>query len=116
MNEVNIESMFSKNESFSCQDKVISSFFEKMTLELEDKLQYYIKNKLIELGYEFKNDKEFFEFCKDRIRRICFEDHPNYYEFYLDYINPQNRGTLIVTYSSEINFTDTGCNITSKIQ
>lgn len=91
-------------DALSFQQTIMNDFTQKAWSEWEQKLKAYLKDNLKQFGYEFATDDEFLNFCKERVNRICFEDNPNYYEFYLDYVNEENTGKLIGACSDEIEF------------
>lgn len=97
----------------SFYETVTNEFHKKVMFEWEEKLKYYLKDNLKQFGYEFKNDNEFVDFCKSRVNRVCFEDQPNYYEFYIDYINEKNKGKIIGCYSDNVKFVNDGNKVTS---
>lgn len=88
----------------SFYETVINDFHRKVMSEWEEKLKAYLKENLKQFGYEFESDNEFLEFCKRRVNRLCFEDKPNYYEFYLDYVNEENTGKFIGCCSDKVEF------------
>lgn len=87
-----------------------SSFINRITMSLISKaqntLKAHIRLKLIEklkyLGYVFEDDYEFNQFCINRVSTIHFEDRVNYSELYLDFVNDENKGTLIFCYSDKV--------------
>jgi hypothetical protein len=73
----------------------MNDIHRKATAEWDTKLKAYIQDNLKQFGYSFEIDAEFFEFCKNRVHRIVFDKNPNYYEFYLDFVDADNKGTFI---------------------
>lgn len=96
-------------------DNLIMDLHKNAIAEWEEKLKVYLKENLKQFGYDFENDNEFLDFCKIRVNRLCFEDKPNYYEFYLDYVNEENTGKLIGCCSDNIDFINNGDKTTIKI-
>jgi hypothetical protein len=89
-------------------------FSKKIIAEWNENLKNYLKKNLRELGFEFDSDFSFYDFCK-RINRVSFIDKPNYYEFYLDYIDKENNGVFIGSYSDKIEIKHEGNKITAII-
>jgi len=85
-------------------DTFMKDMYRKVTAEWDAKLKAYIQKNLKEFGYSFQSDAEFFDFCKNRVHRIVFEENPNDYEFYLDFVDADNKGTLIGLCSDKIDF------------
>lgn len=79
----------------------IDNIIRKAVSDWSEKLKTYLLNNLKQFGYHFQNDTDFFDFCQSRIRRITFEENRNKYEFYLDFVDDKNKGTLIGGYSNE---------------
>ena len=92
------------DDLLSMSQQVINDMYKKVYHEWEAKLKAYLLKNLEELGYVFETEPEFFEFCKNRIHRISFEEKPNEYEFYLDYIDIDNIGTFIGGCCDKIDF------------
>jgi len=93
----------------------MDEFYRKIWSEFEEKLKRYLKDNLLEFGFEFQNDNDFIEFIQSRVNRIWFEDKPCYYEFYLDFINAENKGKFIGSYSDAIEIVNEGNRITAII-
>ena len=85
-------------------DTFMKDMYRKLTAEWDAKLKDYIQDNLKQFGYTFETDAEFFEFCKNRVHRIAFEDNPNYYEFYFDYVDADDKGNFIGACSDKIDF------------
>jgi len=81
---------------FEIQKKIWSDF--------DKQLGQHVTNNLKELGYEFISESEFILFVQKRVSRICFNGKPNYFEIYLDFIDSDNKGTLICCYSDKVDF------------
>jgi len=88
-----------------------TSFIDRLTLDLIRKakrnFEFHVKENLIKnlqsLGYEFKNDAEFNSFCIERIHRCLFDDRPGDNELYIDFVDSENKGTLVLYFSDKIN-------------
>jgi len=89
-------------------ETIMSNMLRKVTSEWDAKLRHYIQDNLKQFGYTFKNDADFFDFCKHRIHRLSFTENPNYYEFYLDFVDTENKGTFVGSCSDKMVFTMTG--------
>jgi hypothetical protein len=85
-------------------EKFMKDMYRKVTAEWDAKLKAYIQENLKQFGYAFETEAEFFEFCKNRVHRIGFENKPNEWEFYLDYVDAENTGKLIGICSDKIDF------------
>ena len=85
-------------------DTFMNDMYRKVMAEWDAKLKSYIQDNLKQFGFYFQTDAEFFEFCKNRVYRIGFEDRPNEWEFYLDYVDAENTGRLIGICSDKIDF------------
>jgi hypothetical protein len=91
---------------------VINDFHKKTTAEWEEKLKAYLKENLNQIGYKFENDNHFLDFCKRRVIRLSFQNQPNYYEFFLDFVNEENTGTFIGCCSDKVEFVNEGITLT----
>ena len=85
-------------------DTFMKDMYRKVTAEWDAKLKAYIQDNLKQFGHTFETDTEFFEFCKNRVQRIGFENKPSEWEFYLDYVDAENTGKLIGICSDKIDF------------
>ena len=85
----------------------------KSISQFNNKLEDYIKNNLMQLGYKFTSQIDFYEFCKQRITRVRSSmDWSNSYELYLDFDNKINTGILIGSYSDKFKIVDKGNKVT----
>jgi len=108
--------LLSKADSLpSLQEIFMQDVHRKLIEEWDAKLKAYIEANLKQLGFNFETDAEFFEFCKNRIHRIGFENKPNEWEFYLDYVDAENTGKLIGICSDKIDFKIDGSTATVTI-
>ena len=83
--------------------------------ELDSKLKEYLRGNLSKIGYQFHSDSAFFDFCKERIRLVSFPENPYRNELYLDFVDVENKGTLIGVYSTELNIYQDGDTIKMTI-
>lgn len=97
------------------EHEIMNEFRRKVSAELEEKLKTYFKENLSQLGYVFSDDTEFIDLFKNRVNRLSFEDKPNYYEFYLDFVDIGNKGKFIGCYSDKVEFVNEGSKITAII-
>lgn len=86
---------------------------QKLLAEFENTLKSYIQNNLKELGFEFKNDPEFFDFLSKRVQQIAFDERPHYYELHLDFGTENQK--LIGIYGDEIVLSKEGSKFTATI-
>lgn len=91
-------------------------FIDKITREISkqfhEKLEEHIKSFLKKLGYEFR-EKEFINFCIERVH-ITVQDGKH--TFYLDYVDTDNKGTVIGGYyAPKANFSMEGFTAKSSI-
>lgn len=89
----------------------------KAVKKQNSKLKEYLINNLSQLGYSFSSDDEFHFFLSQRVHRITFEDQPNYYEFYIDFVDYDNKGSLFGIYSDKIQIqsSEDGFTVTATI-
>lgn len=85
-------------------DTIMIDMIKKLSTEWDTKLKTYIQDNLKKFGHTFETEIKFFDFCKIRVYRLAFTDNPHYFEFYLDFIDPNNRGTFIGSCSEKIDF------------
>lgn len=85
-------------------DTFMKNMYRKVTSEWDAKLKAYIQDNLKQFGHTFETDTDFFEFCKNRIYRLAFTENTNYYEFYLDFVDADDKGTFIGSCSDKIDF------------
>jgi hypothetical protein len=100
---------------YNLSDQIVKDFHKKVLSEFELRLKSYLKKNLSQIGYQFSTEPEFLNFCKERITRSAFAGDPNYYEFYLDFVNEENCGTLIGSYSDKIDFKMEGNKVTATV-
>ena len=94
------------------QEKIIC---ERLISNRDKALEELVRERLYKLDYKFRNDELFYSFVKNRITKIGFDDQPNIEYLYLDYISEENRGILLVTFSSKIDYDHFSGKITMSI-
>lgn len=62
----------------------MQEFNKRVLNDWERQLKDYLIKNLKVVGFEFKDEAEFLEFCKNRLHRITTADKPTYFEFYVD--------------------------------
>lgn len=92
------------SDLWSLHEKTMAETYRKIWSDFDKHLRMCITKNLKELGYEFISESDFILFVKKRIFRISFEDKPNYFEIYLDFIDYDNKGTFIGSYSDRVHF------------
>ena len=86
--------------------------FRKLNKEYEDKVINELTSKLLQIGYSFNNEEDFFNFCRERVKIIGMED--SHIEiFYLDYINENETGIPLLSRSTELNIKTEGNIVTA---
>jgi len=83
------------------QEKLIC---QKLINNRDKALEELVRERLYKLGYKFRNDELFHLFVQNRITRIGDDEDTNVEYLYLDYISEENRGVLLVTFSSKIDY------------
>lgn len=78
----------------------------------EERLKAYLQENLERIGVNFENDIEFLRICKEQIRRVSYQDKPNYYEFYYEKFGEK---ILLGSYSDKIETINEGSKITMII-
>lgn len=73
---------------------IINTISLSIQKELQDKIMEYLKCNLSELGFAFKTELECAFFFKERVTRVDY-DLCDTVEYYLDFKNENERGTLI---------------------
>lgn len=81
------------------QEKLIC---EKLISNRDKALEELVRKRLFDLDHRFKNDESFYNFIKYRLTRISDKNNNEY--IYLDYISESNKGILLVTFSSKIDY------------
>lgn len=99
----------------SLHEQVMFDFHKKVWSDFDKKLREYVTKHLNDLGYQFATEDDFIEFVKARIYRIGFEDKPHYYELYLDFVDNENKGTFIGSYSDNVDITWNENTVTATI-
>lgn len=89
---------------WSLHEKTMVEIQKKIWKDFDNHLRGYVTKNLKELGYEFSSETEFIAFIQKRVTRISFEDKPNEFEIYLDFVDYDNKGTLIGIYSDKVDF------------
>src|SRR5512138_3122569 len=102
-------------EIWSLHEQIMSDFRKKVWSDFDKKLREYVTKNLNDLGYQFATEDEFIEFVKARLHRIGFEDKPHYYELYLDFVDYENKGTFIGSYSDNVDISWKDNTVTATI-
>ncbi len=106
---------FDLKNFLSHTDYIADELQRKMRTDFSLKLEEYLVENLKKRGYEFKNQNEFFEFCKERIRRVEFREEEEVH-YYLDFISEEDSGELIgLTHENRVRFTHENRKITGTI-
>lgn len=79
----------------------------------EEKLKAYLQENLRRIGINFENDVEFLYICQNNIKRVSFQDKPNYHEFYYGGIGKEN--IYLGSYSDKIEIINEGSRVTITI-
>ena len=109
---------FNKNEmeqKLKELDNEMDDFVKRIKLEYNQKVEKNILKNLIKFGFYFCSKEEFYTFCKNRIKKISFDEKQNYYELYLDFVDGDNRGKFIGSYSDRIEIINNGNEASLKI-
>lgn len=93
---------------WSLHERTMFEIQKKIWKDFDSHLRAYVTKNLKELGYEFISETDFIAFIQKRVTRISFEDKPNEFEIYLDFVDYENRGTLIGIYSDNVDFSFDG--------
>jgi len=99
----------------SLNDFLMGNLYKKLTADFENNLKQYLIKNLNDIGIVFNSENDFIEFVKARVHRIGFEEIPNYYELYLDFVDEKNRGTFLGSYSDKIDVSFEGNKATATI-
>lgn len=91
----------------------VESFVKRSRDSFNRRLEDYLIDNLKRIGYTFHSKQHFYDFCKERVQRLSFEDIPNEYRFYLDYENESNTGTYIGAYCDNISIKHEGNTVTA---
>ena len=100
---------------WSLHEKVMFEMQKKIWSDFDKQLRQHVTDNLKKLGYEFISESDFILFVQKRVSRICFEDKPNYFEIYLDFVENDNKGTLICCYSDKVDFIIEGNSVKATI-
>lgn len=88
------------DEGLSIEGRIRNQIQELMKRR-EDMLLRQFKMKLKRLNYTFASDNAFELFCAARITRLSY---PGGEELWLDYRDPKEPGTLILRFSTDVEF------------
>lgn len=91
-----------KEQPISLTRYMEDELFNKTRDSFEEGLKANVISNLRRLGFSFRSDEEFLNFCKYRITRIAFDEDPNCYDIYLDFKDENDRGVLITTYCHKV--------------
>ncbi|MNS03106.1 hypothetical protein D3C72_344340 [compost metagenome] len=83
---------------YSLQEHMMRS----VSNEFDKRLEQYVVENLNKIGYVFEDNTAFYDFLKERMFRLGFDDKPHYYEFYIDFVDEKNRGTFVGSYSDNV--------------
>ncbi len=87
----------------SFEEQIIGEMVSKARYDWEVVLKKYLRTNLAALGFIFEEEDEFLKFTKERISMISFEESPHELEFYVDFKDLGNRGTLIGICNDKLN-------------
>lgn len=75
---------------------------KKLINNRDKALEELVRTRLYNLNYKFTKDEMFYDFINHRLTRIADENNNEY--IYLDYVSENNKGVLLVTFSSQIDY------------
>jgi hypothetical protein len=81
-------------ESTSMTNDIIGDLLKETYNKYSDKLEVYLKKNLLDRGFEFASQEEFYKFIKNRVQRVVFEAEQEVH-YYIDFIDLENRGSQI---------------------
>lgn len=99
-------------ETRSLLSKLMKDFTEKSLKQWEEKLKEYLLQNLQRIGVECHSEEKFLQICKENIKRVVYQDKPNYYEFYYEEFG---KTIYLGGYSDKIETTRDGGSITMTI-
>lgn len=65
-------------------------------------LEQNVKLNLERLGFTFATQEQFLDFIGTRLTKINFSDVPDTHQIWLDYVDNDNPGTFITSYSTRV--------------
>jgi len=81
-------------ESISITNCLIGDLLKETKNKFSDKLEIYLKKNLLDRGFEFSSEEEFYKFVENRVQRVVFEAEQEVH-YYIDFIDLENRGSQI---------------------
>lgn len=106
---------FDLKNLLSHTDYIADELQKKMRTDFSIKLEEYLVKNLKKRGFEFKNQSEFFDFCKNRIQRVEFREEEEVH-YYLDFISKDEPGDLVgVTHENRVRFFHENGNIIGTV-
>jgi hypothetical protein len=88
-------------------ENLLDDLIQNMVIELTDKRDLALKKIILErlslLKIEFNSDEEFVDFSKKRLTKVGFDEEGLYqFDVFLDYVSPEEWGTLIVSFNTKM--------------
>lgn len=105
-----------KNDNLDSAKTIQYALIDNIISKRNEMLEIGIKQNLNTLGYNFNDNEEFIDLVSKRLTLICPSSKPLCGEVYLDYINKEDKGTLLVYYNDEITCEVTAGGFNMKIE
>lgn len=106
-----ISTMVYDNFDFSAIEYQLSEIFNNAAKDFDNYLKKYFTENLNNLGFEFNNEQELYDFISKRVTRIGFANKPNEYELYVDFQTEKQK--LIGLYNDTVSFSHEGSKFTA---
>jgi len=81
-------------EKKSMTDYIIGNLLKETSKKFNNKLEVYLKKNLLDRGFEFASQEEFYFFVENRVQRVVFEAEQEVH-YYINFIDLENRGSQI---------------------
>lgn len=98
-----LEDFNASKKPISLVDRIIEHEIDTLYCKQANEAEILVKKKLSELGFYFETSSGFLMFVQSRITRVYSEEDPFRYFLFLDYIDEENPGILLLTFSTKIN-------------
>lgn len=84
-------------------DDLIRESVIKFTDNRDSALKKIIVERLLLLKIEFNSEEEFIDFSRKRLIKVGFDEEGLYqFDVFLDYVSPEEKGTLIVSFNTKL--------------
>lgn len=81
--------------------EAMSSLYNMLREEINQRLVAFLIEQLNNKRFYFMTLHDFHQFVKKRVTKVAYADNKQFFDFYLDFIDAENKGTYLGSYHIE---------------